>query len=141
MEIEVRTTHLRKSSWALERVAQFEKKISRFEKIQFKLIKDEKKLIPEKKSGERIVLCDERGQSFTSRELAAEVEGWREGGIQRLVFLIGGPFGFSEEERKKVDIVLTLSSLVMNQEIALIVLMEQIFRSYTIINNHPYHND
>lgn len=141
MEIEIRTTHLSRNSWAQERAADFVKKISHFEKIKFQIIKDEKNFLKGVSPKDRVVVCDERGENLSSRKFASIVENYRNGGIQKLYFFIGGPFGSPEELLQRSDLKFSLSSLVMNQEVALAVLFEQIFRAYTIINNHPYHND
>ena len=56
-------------------------------------------------------------------------------------FLVGGPFGLDEKSKERADLALKLSSFVLNQEVALITIFEQIFRGFSIIYNHPYHNE
>ena len=60
---------------------------------------------------------------------------------RRLIFLIGGPYGFSDLIRKRADIICSLSGLVLASGIARIVLLEALYRSFMIIDNHPYHNE
>ena len=141
MIIEVRTTHLNKKSWASELSLSFIKKISHFEKIEFKIYKDEEKSLSDIEDKDRVFICDENGKDFSSTGFAGEISKLRDGGVQRLIFYIGGPFGLSDKVKKRANQSICLSSFVMNQEVALTVLMEQIFRAYTIINNHPYHNE
>ena len=141
MELEVRTLQLSKNSWASELSSRYIRKIVRFEKINFKNIKDEKKWLAGVESKDIVCACDERAQSLSSKEFAKKIETLRDGGTRKLIFYIGGPFGLPEEVLSRANLKLTLSPFVLNQEIALTVLMEQIFRAYTIINNHPYHNE
>ncbi len=141
MQIQIRTFHLSKTSWAQEIVEQYVKKIAPFDKIQFKVIKDEKDWLKGIVDSDRVWSCDERGESLTSKTFSKKIAALRDGGVKRLFFLVGGPFGLPEEVKKRANLTLTLSPFVMNQEVALAVLMEQIFRAYTIIHNHPYNNE
>ena len=141
MEIQIRTTHLNRKSWAVEQAAKFEKKISHFSKVSFKIYKDESKWALDIKPQDRICICDERGQNYSSREFAKQIENMRVGGIQRMLVFVGGPFGLPEDLKQSAHLSVSLSSFVLNQEVAVVVMMEQLFRAFTIINNHPYHND
>jgi len=141
MEIEVRTFNLSRNSWAQSLVEQYLKKIKPFEKISFRLIKDEKKWLAGIEAKDRVWVCDENGDSLSSVKFSKNIENLRDGGCRKIFFLIGGPFGFSKSVKERSDQTILLSPFVMNQEVALTVLMEQIFRAYTIINGHPYHNE
>lgn len=141
MEIEVRTFQLSKNSWAMDLVDSYLKKIKPFEKISFKPIKDEKSWLKGIEPSDHVWICDENGESLSSKQFSKNISHLRDGGIRKLILMIGGPFGFSDEVKERGNKVLLLSPMVMNQEVALTVLMEQVFRAYTIINNHPYHND
>jgi 23S rRNA (pseudouridine1915-N3)-methyltransferase len=81
---------------------------------------------------QRLIVLDERGRDLRSEDMAqllatASEEGWKEA-----VFAIGGPYGHSKEVRERADDVIRLSSLVLNHEIARIVLLEQLYRAWTI---------
>lgn len=141
MEIEVRTTHLSKNSWAKTLADDFEKKISHFEKISFKVYKDETKWMTDLSEKDRVFICDENGKSLSSHQFSNQISKLRDGGVHRLIFFIGGPFGLPDSLKERANLSICLSPFVMNQEVALTVLMEQVFRAYTIINNHPYHNE
>ncbi len=141
MEIEVRTLAIAKNSWALEVLHSYEKKISYFNPIQLKALKNEKDFLKGVGDKDFIVICDERGKSFTSKQFAQQLEKILESGKKKIYFFIGGPFGLPDEIKAKAQLQINLSSLVFNQELALVVLFEQIFRAMTLINNHPYHNE
>ena len=135
----------------------FETKIKRYNP-KFEMIscpqnpKKEKGIEEQKESeGERVmkkidardfvVLMCERGQSYTSERFASDVL-CKSGdlGHGRLVFVIGGPFGHGEEVRARADVSLRLSEMVMNHRVARMVLLEQIYRAWTIVRGEPYHH-
>ena len=141
MNIEIRTHQVSKSSWATEAFKTYSKKISHFCGFEFKQLKSEKSLIQNISPQDKVILCDERGKNFSSREFAKKIEVMRDSGSRKIIIIIGGPFGAEEDVKERADLTITLSSFVMNQEVALVTLFEQVFRAFTIINNHPYHND
>ncbi len=141
MEIEIRTFNLSRNSWAQELISSYLSKIKPFEKAQFKSIKNEKKWLDGIDSSDRVWICDERGKAFSSNQFAKNISHLRDGGVKNLVLVVGGPFGLPDAVKERADQILLLSPFVLNQEVALTVLLEQVFRAYTIINNHPYHNE
>lgn len=141
MEIEVRTFHLNRNSWVQELKNQYVKKIGYFENFVFKAIKNESLWLKAIAPTDHVWVCDERGESLSSHQFSRKIEQLRDNGCRRLVFIVGGPFGLPQEVKERANGTLMLSSFVLNQEVALVVLMEQIFRAYTIIHNHPYHNE
>ena len=87
-----------------------------------------------------LIVMDERGRGYSSREFANNIRRRRDAG-ERLVFLIGGPDGVSEECRQRASQTLSLAPFTMPHEMARVVLLEQIYRAHTIIEGHPYHRD
>ena len=81
----------------------------------------------------------ERGTSFTSEQFAGFLSGLMERGVKEIVFLIGGADGFSPGWRERCDTVLSLSPLTFNHRLARLVLVEQVYRALSIVNNTPYH--
>lgn len=141
MLIEVRSLQVKKSSWIFEVIGQYEKKISFFNPIQFKFLKSEKDFLKSVTERDFVLICDERGESPDSKKFASQLKSYLESGKKNLYVLVGGPFGLSDEVRARADFSLSLSHFIMNQEVAIVVLMEQIFRAMTINANHPYHNE
>lgn len=88
----------------------------------------------------RIVL-DERGEQVTSRQLARKFQSWEEAGQRELHFLIGGADGHSEEVRQSADWIWSLSSLTLQHELALLILVEQLYRARSILRGDPYHRE
>ena len=90
-------------------------------------------------SGGRSVLLDERGTAFTTAELAAHVRALELRGESRLVLLIGGADGVDDAARAAVDATWSLSPLTLPHELALVVLLEQLYRVESLAQGHPYH--
>ncbi|MCM1323878.1 MAG: 23S rRNA (pseudouridine(1915)-N(3))-methyltransferase RlmH [Acetobacter sp.] len=87
----------------------------------------------------KVVVLDERGKNMTSPELANIIESWMTDGTSEICFLIGGADGHLEETRQKADLILSFGKLTLPHILMRAVLCEQIYRSETIINHHPYH--
>ncbi len=84
------------------------------------------------------VLLDVGGKSISSHELARQIETWQAMGNKEISFIIGGADGVSAEVAEKADIRLSLSFLTFTHEMARVVLLEQLYRAFTIINGFPY---
>ena len=141
MNIEVRTIVMGKKSWANEIVSSLERKISFFQKIEFKQYKEKATLLKNIDNKDFVIVCDERGESPKSRVFAEKFQKVLDSGKQKVVFIVGGPFGVDPIVKERANMTLSLSHFVFNQELACVVLFEQIFRALSIIENHPYHND
>jgi 23S rRNA (pseudouridine1915-N3)-methyltransferase len=85
-----------------------------------------------------MVLLDSRGKQLSSEELAGLLER-EQMNASPLLFAIGGSDGFSEDARQQAAIVLSLGKMTLPHELARVVLVEQIYRAFTILKNHPYH--
>ena len=111
------------------------------ESAQKKLSDETAELLRVLKKDDLLILCDERGDAVTSRKFSAKLVSMFERGRPRVVIMIGGAFGFSDEIRKRADWTWSLSTMVFNHHIAQAVVMEQVFRGFAIWKNLPYHND
>jgi 23S rRNA (pseudouridine1915-N3)-methyltransferase len=93
------------------------------------------------KKDDWVVLCDERGEQLNSRKFSEKMVKAFERGKPRVVFVVGGAFGFSDELKARADWTWSLSMLVFNHHIAQAVVLEQVYRAFAIWRNLPYHND
>ena len=84
------------------------------------------------------VLLDVRGEAITSPELAGKIENWQNSGLKEVSFVIGGANGVSRRVAEKADISLSLSFLTFTHEMSRVILLEQLYRAYTIIKGFPY---
>ena len=86
-----------------------------------------------------LVLLDARGRQFTSEEFADLLRDQQDRGTQNLFFAVGPADGFSDRARGSADLVLSFGKMTLAHELARIVLLEQIYRAFTILKGHPYH--
>ena len=90
---------------------------------------------------DRVYLFDERGESYTSRAFATFIERAMVSGERRLVFIIGGPYGFSPEVYDRADGQVSLSRMTFSHQMVRLFAIEQLYRAQTIIRGEPYHHD
>ena len=91
-------------------------------------------------TGSRVVVLEEAGKAWSTRELAARMQDWQlDGG--GLALLIGGPDGLSAACRTRADLAWSLSPLTLPHGLVRVVVAEQIYRAWSVIANHPYHRD
>ena len=102
---------------------------------------EESKLLLARSEGMLRVVLDERGEQITSRELASKISDWELARTKSVAFLIGGADGHSDELRKRADWRWSLSPLTLQHELALVVLLEQLYRARCINAGTPYHRD
>lgn len=91
--------------------------------------------------GDYLVLLDERGAEMRSVEFAGWLQKRMNSGVKRLLLVIGGPYGFSEEVYARADARISLSKMTYSHQIVRAILAEQLYRAFTIINNEPYHHE
>ena len=92
-------------------------------------------------SGDYVVLLDEGGKEFRSTEFAAWIEHKQNISTKRLVFVVGGPYGFSQKVYAAANEKLSLSRMTFSHQMIRLLFVEQLYRAYTIINNLPYHHE
>lgn len=92
------------------------------------------------KPGDAAVLLDEKGQQYTSVEFATYLEKKMTAGVRRLVFVIGGAYGFSDEVYERIPEKIALSKMTFSHQMIRGFMLEQIYRAMTILKNEPYHN-
>jgi 23S rRNA (pseudouridine1915-N3)-methyltransferase len=88
-----------------------------------------------------IIVLDEKGQHMDSKEFAALLDKVDKSNHKKLYFLIGGAHGHDAATLKKANKVISLSKLTFPHQMVRLILVEQIYRAFTINNNHPYHKD
>ncbi len=92
-------------------------------------------------AGDYLVLLDERGKEYTSMQFAAYMEKKMHSVPKRLVFVVGGPYGFSEAVYKVAAEKISLSKMTFSHQMIRLIFVEQIYRAMTILNNEPYHHE
>jgi 23S rRNA (pseudouridine1915-N3)-methyltransferase len=144
-----------KDTYVKQGLLSFEKKLHRFCDLEFIFLKeadyhrgsisqslsDEARRIEKTLSPRHFtVICDDKGKSFSSTGFASELSTQANRGFSTADFIIGGPFGLSEEIKKTGNLRMSLSSMTFTHQLVRLVLIEQIYRAFTIINNEKYHH-
>lgn len=103
--------------------------------------KKEGELILSKLSAtDQLILLDENGKSFSSVGFSDYLQKKMNAGIKTLVFVIGGPYGFSEEVYQKSQGKIALSEMTFSHQMVRLFFIEQLYRGFTILKNEPYHH-
>ncbi len=124
------------------------KRISHYAEVAGLALKDEAAILSlagverqqrqQNKERHKLVLLDSRGKQLSSEELAEFLER-EQVNATPLLFAIGGSDGFSEEARRQAGLILSLGKMTLPHELARVILVEQLYRAFTILKNHPYH--
>ncbi len=146
-----------KAAYLREGMSIFEKRLRRYLKLQMIIISDiknAKNLSPEKikeKEGEKVlakldkkdylILLDEKGKSFTSKQFAQFLYQQLQQPYSKAIFLVGGVYGFSPKVYERANQQIALSNMTFSHQMARLFFLEQLYRAMTILRNEPYHND
>ncbi len=141
-----------------EAVAEYEKRLSRYCRLSIVELTDEKtpdgasealELQIRRKEGERIlkavpegayvIALAIEGRQLSSEDLADRIDALATGGTAHIVLIIGGSLGLSPEVLKRADYLLSFSKMTFPHQLMRVILLEQIYRAYRIINGEPYH--
>ncbi|MCB1275978.1 23S rRNA (pseudouridine(1915)-N(3))-methyltransferase RlmH [Prosthecobacter sp.] len=133
-------------SWVKEAMSLYWDRLQHYGRFEHVVIKEAPRERMESQidnacAGDLCVLLDERGKQLRSLELARWIEGEEVSGRKRICLVIGGADGHSPRFRSKATVCWSLSTLTMQHDIALVVLIEQIYRAYTIMRGEPYHRE
>ena len=96
-----------------------------------------KQIIP----SDHMVLLDEKGKEFSSVEFSKYLQKQMNSGLKRLVFVIGGPYGFDEAVSARSNSSISLSKMTFSHQMVRLFFVEQVYRAFTILRNEPYHHE
>lgn len=89
---------------------------------------------------DQLILLDENGKTFSSVGFSEEMQKKMNSGVKTLVYVIGGPYGFSPEVYAKAQGKVSLSSMTFSHQMVRLFFIEQVYRAFTILRNEPYHH-
>ncbi len=115
------------------------KKVKKLEENQQK-IKEGNLLLDKIQVSDFLVLLDENGKQFSSEGFAHYIQKRLNSSLKQLVFVIGGPYGFSEEVYARANANLSLSKMTFSHQMIRLFFTEQLYRSFSILKNEPYHH-
>ena len=119
------------------------KRLSRYAEVEGGAIKDEAALLKlctrDSRPRHALVLLDGRGRQLSSEELAKFLGDHQDRNPMPLLFAVGAADGFTDQARQAATLVLSLGTMTLAHELARVVLLEQLYRAFTILKGHPYH--
>ena len=87
-----------------------------------------------------LIIFDERGKEYSSLKFAGFIQNFMISGVKHLVFAIGGPYGFSEDVINRANFKVSLSRMTFPHQLVRLIILEQIYRAFSIIRGEPYHH-
>jgi 23S rRNA (pseudouridine1915-N3)-methyltransferase len=135
-----------KLSFAAAGIEEYTRRIHRFAKINQRFIRPstpecESAILLKESEGSWRVVLDEHGTQLTSRKFATFIERWEFQGVRKISLIVGGASGHGPDILRSADLLLCLSDMTLQHELALLFALEQIYRAYTILNKLPYHRE
>jgi 23S rRNA (pseudouridine1915-N3)-methyltransferase len=155
MKIRLLTVGKTSESWAKEGISVFEKRLKHYCSFSIeehsvpglKGLNQEQQKVAEGKfilaklsPGERMILLDENGTGMSSEKFAEWISKQQNSGVKSVVFVVGGPFGFSEEVYKAAVGKISLSSMTFTHQMVRLFFTEQLYRAFTILKGEKYHH-
>ena len=143
--------------WVQEALLRYSKRLQHYLPFEFEVITDLKNtknlseaqqkekegalILKKLNPTDKVVLLDEKGKEYRSVEFANHLQQQMNSGVKRLVFIIGGPYGFSPELYAKAQGKLALSKMTFSHQMIRPFFVEQLYRAMTILKNEPYHHE
>ncbi|MCR5013975.1 MAG: 23S rRNA (pseudouridine(1915)-N(3))-methyltransferase RlmH [Bacteroidales bacterium] len=97
-------------------------------------------LLSQMQPGDYVVLLDENGSQYTSVAFSEQLEKLMASGVKRIVFVIGGPYGFAPEVYAKANAKIALSPMTFSHQMVRLIFVEQLYRAFSILKGEPYHH-
>jgi len=156
MEIQLLFVGKTKKKYLLDELESYKIKILRFIKFSFVCVGETKtkktniKQLKEKEylqilkkisPNDIVIILDEKGKMLNSIDFASEIKSYINTGKKRILFIIGGAYGLSKKFYDDFPIRIALSRMTFSHQMIRLFFCEQLYRAFTIINNHPYHNN
>jgi 23S rRNA (pseudouridine1915-N3)-methyltransferase len=137
-----------------EGIQDYQKRLKRFTDFQTVIIpdikandpktfinKEAKQVLDKLNPEDQLILLDDKGKNYTSIQFAEEIEKRQMLHQKKIIFLVGGAYGFDDSIYKRANALLSLSSMTFSHQIIRLVFLEQLYRAFTIIKGLPYHHE
>ena len=157
MKIKLLVVGKTKDSSLIQLIEDYVKRLSHYTNFEFQIIPDLKKVknlskpeIKEKEgtiilnqleNADWVVVLDEKGKEYTSMQFSSFLQKKMNAGHKQLIFIIGGPYGFSDALYKRANEKLSFSKMTFSHQMIRLFAVEQIYRGFTILKDEPYHHE
>jgi len=126
-------------SFEIEELAELKNTKSMSEDVQKQ--KEGELLMKYFQEGDDVILLDDKGSQFTSKEFSSFMEKKSVSGLKRLIFVVGGPYGFSDAVYNRANGKVSLSKMTFSHQMVRLIFVEQLYRAMTILRGEPYHHE
>lgn len=137
-----------------EGIQDYQKRLKRFTDFQIVIIpdikandpktfitKEAKQVLDRINPEDQLILLDDKGKNYTSIQFAEEIEKRQMLQQKKIIFLVGGAYGFEDSVYKRANALLSLSTMTFSHQIIRLIFLEQLYRAFTIIKGLPYHHE
>jgi 23S rRNA (pseudouridine1915-N3)-methyltransferase len=115
------------------------KKAKNLSEAQQKQLEGEE-ILKRTQTADALILLDEKGKTYSSEKFSQYLQKHMNSGLKNLIFVIGGPYGFSDEMYSRANGKVSLSAMTFSHQMVRLFFIEQIYRGFTILRNEPYHH-
>lgn len=128
-------------------IEHYEGRLKHFVRVEWQIIpssdigSESSSICDKLKPNDKVVLLDEDGKSVDNVGLAQVIEQTQNNAVDRLVLIIGGAYGVNDDVKSRADYIFSLSKLVFPHQLVRLILVEQLYRSYSILSGSKYHHD
>lgn len=144
-----------KEKFLKDAINEYLKRLSRFAKVEIVELEESKiqskseeqikkeegeRILKRIKESDYLILLDLKGEMLSSEEFSTKLKNLIDKGVSPLIFVIGGTLGLSEEVRKRANLSISISRMTFTHQMCRVILLEQIYRAFKIINNEEYHH-
>lgn len=155
IKIRLVTVGTLKEKFLKDAINEYLKRLSRFAKVEIVELEESKiqskseeqikkeegeRILKRIKESDYLILLDLKGEMLSSEEFSTKLKNLIDKGVSPLTFVIGGTLGLSEEVRKRANLSISISRMTFTHQMCRVILLEQIYRAFKIINNEEYHH-
>tara|TARA_B100000497_G_C7674341_1_gene407228 strand:- start:491 stop:916 length:426 start_codon:yes stop_codon:yes gene_type:complete len=129
-----------KESYIREGLEFYELRLKKYSKFKISTVSNENKILEFLKKGDKLIILDEGGISYSSKGLSVQFQKWMNSGPKRLIFAIGDAYGFKSRSLDRADDIISLGPMTFTHDLVRLIFLEQLYRSWTILGGEPYHH-
>ena len=118
----------------------YESRLKKYSKFTISTVSSENKIHGFLKKGDKLIILDGKGISYSSKGLSSQFQKWMNSGPKRLIFAIGDAYGFKSHSLVRADYTMSLGPMTYPHDLVRLIFLEQLYRSWTIIRGEPYHH-
>ena len=118
----------------------YESRLKKYSKFKISTVSSENKILEFLKKGDKLIILDRKGTLYSSESLSSQFQKWMNSGPKRLIFAIGDAYGFKSHSLVRADYTMSLGPMTYPHDLARLIFLEQLYRSWTILGGEPYHH-